>query len=159
MSEKKKTSLLPKVEILIIIVFFLSFLVWAATRCNTTKERYQEEAAVEAATQEAAPPAVDTVRAPEPVRPVRERYTALYITIDGTNLRAEPTLNSEILDQLKLFEEVAFLNEVSDFTEEVNLGKETANEPWVKVKSPKGKVGWVYGACVHYYRYKHPGAE
>lgn len=154
------TAVLPKIEVLIIVVFFLSFMIWAISKCSATKEEYRAEETQEepvAAEPVAAP--VDTV-APEPEpQPIRERYTPLYITIDGTNIRAEPTINSAILDRLNLFDEVVFLNEVSDFTEEISLGKTIANEPWIRVRTKKGKVGWVYGACVHYYKYKHPGAE
>ncbi len=165
MSEKKKSpfSLLPKVELLIILVFFVSFLVWAVSRCNATRDRYQAEME-EAATEESpAATSPDTAATkpppPQPAAPPAERLSRLYITVDNTNLREKPTLDSEVLDQLDLFDEVYFLNEVTDFTEEVNLGKEVTDEPWVKVRSEKGKEGWVYGACVHYYKYKHPGAQ
>ncbi len=59
--------------------------------------------------------------------------------------------------ELKLFEEVAFLNEVSDSTTQLNLGYEITDEPWVKVRHPKGQVGWVYGAGVNYYPKKRGG--
>ena len=51
------------------------------------------------------------------------------------------------------------MNEVTDSTFQINLGKEVADEPWVKVRSKKGHVGWVYGAGVDYYKYKRPGVE
>ena len=47
MSEKKG-SLLPKFEVIIIGIFFISFLAWAATRCSATKKSYQEEIAQDA---------------------------------------------------------------------------------------------------------------
>ena len=49
------------------------------------------------------------------------------------------------------------MNEVTDSTYEVNLGKEKANEPYVKIKTKRGTVGWVYGAGVHYVKKKHSG--
>ena len=55
------------------------------------------------------------------------------------------------------FEQVNFLGEVTDSTTEVNLGYEIANEPWVKVQHTRGKIGWVYGAGVNYYKKKRDG--
>ena len=40
---KKKTSFLPKVEVLIILVFFASFMVWAISKCDATKKSFQDE--------------------------------------------------------------------------------------------------------------------
>ena len=42
--------------------------------------------------------------------------------------------------------------EVTDFKEEIKIGDSLAVAPWVKVKTGEGKEGWVYGACVHYYK-------
>ncbi|MBI1226299.1 MAG: hypothetical protein GC192_13780 [Bacteroidetes bacterium] len=81
----------------------------------------------------------------------------LYVTIDKLKLRKTPGLKGELLGELKLFDEVYYMNEVTDSTYEVNLGKEKANEPYVKVKTKRGTVGWVYGAGVHYVKKKRSG--
>ena len=73
------------------------------------------------------------------------------MTIEGLNLRRAPNLSASIIEKLSLHEEVLFLNEITDSTEQINLGEEVANEPWVKVNY-QGKEGWVYGAGVHFYR-------
>ena len=72
----------------------------------------------------------------------------LYVTIDRLKLRTEPNLKSKTLRRLKLHEKVYFANERTDFKEEINLGLEMAYEPWLKVETLDGKVGWVYGAGV-----------
>ncbi len=74
-------------------------------------------------------------------------------------MRRAPDLNDDVVDEFELFEEVFFLDEVTNFTQEINLGKEVANEPWVRIQSRQGRSGWVYGAGVNYYKKKHPGAE
>jgi Tfp pilus assembly protein PilZ len=74
-------------------------------------------------------------------------------------MRRAPELDAEVIDEFELFEEVFFLDEVTDFTQEINLGKQIVNEPWIKVQSKQGRAGWVYGAGVHYYKKKHPGAD
>ena len=37
---KKKTSVLPKIEFVVIAVFFFSFLMWASSKCRVTQEKY-----------------------------------------------------------------------------------------------------------------------
>lgn len=81
----------------------------------------------------------------------------LYVTIDKLKVRKEPGLKGQLLGELKLFDEVYYMNEVTDSTFEVNLGREKANEPYVKIKTKRGTVGWVYGAGVHYIKKKRSG--
>lgn len=171
----KKASLLPKIEVLILAIFFFSFVVWMVPKCAATKADYQEAEAIEAAenallaedsTEVAdsatAIPAPASTSIPTPVqrrkpipgRPQIEQVTPLYVTLENLNMRTEPRVGAKILDRLSLYEEVVFLNEVTDSTEEINLGKIVANEPWVKVRNKKGQEGWVYGAGVHYYKIK-----
>lgn len=45
-------------------------------------------------------------------------------------------------------EKLIYLNEKSDFTEEVNLRGRVYNEPWLKVKLPGGEIGWVFGGGI-----------
>ena len=171
--EKNAKGLLPKVEIVIVAIFALSFLVWIIPKCGSDRPKTETEpeilqqtdttqentppttnalqdsiAARRARTQ---PPVVTTPNKPEP------QYSRLYIIIDGLNLRTEPGLKSSVLTKLPLFEEVYFLNEVTDSTTELSLGYEKANEPWVKVRTKKGREGWVYGAGVSYYKKKRSG--
>jgi Bacterial SH3 domain len=88
---------------------------------------------------------------------VVQSQTMLYVTIDGLNLRKEPGLKAENIVKLDLYEQVYFLNQKSDYTQEVNLGKELVTDYWVKVKTKSGKTGWVFGAGVHYYKQKRKG--
>jgi hypothetical protein len=167
MSEKGG-SILPKIEIVIMLIFFLSFSIWAMSRCNATREKYRmEEAQEESAagsTLEGTPvveaPA-DSTRPPEPpVSAPPEQFGApLYVTIDGLNMREEPTLKSPVILSLDLYEQVYFMNEVTPFKDSISLGKITAYEPWVKIRHRKGRTGWVYGAGVHYYKMKYPGVQ
>ena len=170
MSKTQKSALL-RFENLILLVFFLSFLVWAVSKCNATKAEYQQYAPPPEQIDESTTPVESTEEIPaettadptpapvETVRTVRERVTPLYITIDELNMRAEPSLESEILAKLTLFEEVIFMNEVTDFQQTISLGLIEATEPWIKVKTQKGKVGWVYGAGVNYYKTKLEGVQ
>ena len=179
----KKKGLLPKVEVLIILVFFLSFIAWAMTKCNATQMLYEEEAVAEEQIEEpddnstadvSAIPNADSDSETATATPSSETASSssstssasdnqdlsrLYITIDKLKLREEPNLESDVILEFPLFERVWFMNEITEFKEEINLGKELANEPWVKVKSKKGHIGWVYGAGVHYHKQKRSGVE
>lgn len=170
--EKKNKMLLPRVEIMIIGIFFLLFLIWAVSRCSSTRKQLAREAeqqAQEQAEYEAnllEKQRLDSIKNSTPTptpaltpRTLGETYTPLYITIDGMNVRSAPSLNSSIVERLNLFDEVQFLNEVTDFREEVTIGEVVTNEPWVKVKTLKGKVGWIYGAGVSYYKTKRQGVD
>lgn len=102
-------------------------------------------------TTSAAKPAADATAQTEP------NLSKLYVTIDKLKVRKTPGLKGELLGELKLFDEVYYMNEVTDSTYEVNLGREKANEPYVKIKTKRGTVGWVYGAGVHYVKKKRSG--
>ncbi len=176
---RKKKSNLPNIEILILLVLLFSFISFAVVRCNKTKASYQEEEAqaqnVDAVAskmdskktiQEEAKKVVSTdvvenkatnsivtKEAPVATTPTEPTVVSrLYVTLEDLNLRTGPHLDSTVLTKLNLFEEVFFMNAVTDFTQTISLGPETATEPWVKVRSRKGHVGWVYGAGVNYYR-------
>ncbi|MEO1409661.1 MAG: SH3 domain-containing protein [Bacteroidota bacterium] len=184
MSKKSTPSSMRfKVEVLVILVFFLSFIIWAVSQCNTSSLLAEYNDPTEASGDEggalaprdsnpedpygtplppnpnasiATNPAAGTPTTSSTTNPSssapNENLSRLYVTIDGLNLRTGPHLDSSIITKLSLFEEVWFMNEVTDSTQKISLGLEIADEPWVKIKHKKGRVGWVYGAGVNYYR-------
>lgn len=176
MTKKKGAGLRIKTEVLIVLVFFLCFIVWAVSKCSDKKQEYlpevteestaevensdslalsetassdrpQAESLQEFPTAEGAAPIIQTVYA-----------TKLYVSIDGLKLRRAPSVDSPFITTLPLFDELTFLNEVSDSTDIISLAEGIiANEPWVRVRHYTGNEGWVYGAGVHYYKMKYPG--
>jgi len=186
---KKKKSILPGLEIMIIIVFFISFMLFAIPRCNKKQMEYASTNAADTPTttdqiEDTLPtnnskpdsilvPATTLAEVPAPVTTAPELQTIpatlpatvtntatrLYVTIDGLNIRSGPSLDSAILNKLVLFEEVHFLNEITPFTEQISLGTTVADEPWIKVQTKRGGEGWVYGAGVYYYKRKYPGMD
>ena len=166
---KNKKGLLPNFEIILVAVFIFSFLVWAVSKCDFS--RPPAPAPVN-------PPAeVDTTRGTDMVRPASDTIpipaqllqpdtllqtitpgnARLFVTIEGLKVRRDPSLQGEVLGQLPLFEQVYFMNEVTDSTYQINLGYETADEPWVRIRTTNGIEGWVYGAGVHFYKRKRRG--
>lgn len=85
------------------------------------------------------------------------KYSTLFVTIDGLKMRKQPGLKGELVAQLDLYEQVYFLNQKSEKTEEISLGYEKVTDHWVKVRTKSGKEGWVFGAGVHYYKMKRKG--
>ena len=173
----KGSGSLVRVEFIVSALILLAILIWGTRSCNRTytearaereaalRQAYldsleQELAAQAAAQPPAAPPGVslDTIRGGS-LQIIRERLTPLYSTIDGLNVRQGPGVQYEVVDRLQLFEEVSFLNEVTDSTEQINLGGITPDEPWVKIRTRKGREGWVYGAGVDFYKRKLEGVE
>jgi hypothetical protein len=80
----------------------------------------------------------------------------LYSTIDGLKVRKEPGLKSTSVDKLKLYEDVSFLSQKTDWEESLSLGYDLppVTDHWVKIRTKRGKEGWVFGAGVHYYKMK-----
>ncbi len=172
MSKKEPTSkktvqskgVLPKMELLIIIVFFMSFIIWAMSKCGETQAAYAQEeddTQTEKTTKEQpkekekAVVVTKDTSAKEVVKkavPTPEKVTILYVVLDGLKLRKGPHLDSSIVRTIPIDKEVYFLNEVTKFKQEINLGDRVALEPWVKVRTYSGHEGWVYGAGVHYFK-------
>lgn len=162
-SKEKKDllKLLPSIEILIVLVFFVSFILVMLPRCERKKTELQAKAEKEAI---ATTTILDSISPPiAPKTPALKlnspatvtKRTILYVTIAGMNLRDKPTLSSTVVQKMPLYEQVYFMDEITEFTQELELfeGYET-DEPWIKVKTKEGRVGWLYGAGVHFYRKK-----
>ncbi len=75
----------------------------------------------------------------------------VYVITSTLNLRDEPGLAGKILDSLSTGEELYFLDEKTEWTEEIELSRKVFKDHWVKVRTESGTEGWVFGAFVHYY--------
>jgi hypothetical protein len=156
-------GLLPKFEIFTIVVLFIFAVVIIGKKCKSMESRFEPPTSEVVEEQKSAVDTlnVDTLVAVDPNKKQEPfnfwEYSRLYITIKNLNMRKTPDLNGDLITKLELFEEVFFLNEVTDSTFQINLGYEIANEPWVKIKTKKGQEGWVYGAGVNYYKKKRRG--
>lgn len=182
-----KKSFLPSFDVIFIGVFFAFFLMWMVPRCMETKSNLQKETDGVRAQIDSLDKvmdsllikpkvvnAIDTTKVTLPGATTTTIPTGasktpigsltpgdlpgkLYITINNLKLRKWPHLDSVVIATLPLYEEVFFLDEVTEFTQQISLGYEIADEPWVKIRTKKGKDGWVYGAGVHYYKKKRDG--
>lgn len=168
--------MLPKIEILIIGGFFVLFMVWAVSKCSATQQAYEEQAQEEAlengredSLREAGmigdyvplDTAMKLLKEPKAAQePVGTTIsTPLYVITPALNMRTGPGLRFKILERLELYDELQFLGEVTDTTQRIDLGAFSAEKPWVKVRASSGKEGWVFGACVDYYKHELKGVE
>lgn len=79
----------------------------------------------------------------------------LYIIVDSLKLRAKPKLDSNFIRYLVYDEMVFDMGEQTDATQTIRYSaEEVRTEPWVKIRTEKGEVGWVFGAGVGFYRKK-----
>jgi len=163
--KKKEKDVIPNMELALIAMFFLSFVIWTVSKCTVTQAKYEEEAtsvdintakkdSIATANAQAIKAAATKAKAPsvKKTRTVIKEVTKLYVVLDRLKLRKGPTRDSAIVYQFKLNDQVTFLEQVTDFTEKINIGTKIADEPWIKVRGQGGHEGWVYGAGVHYYR-------
>lgn len=94
---------------------------------------------------------------PKTAEPAAKSGTTLYVTIEGLKVRKEPGLKGETIEQLALYAPVTFLNQKTEWTQEISLGYEKVTDHWVKIRTAAGKTGWVFGAGVHFYKMKREG--
>lgn len=72
----------------------------------------------------------------------------LYTIVDKLRLRKTPGSKGQVLEQLKEGVPVIFMNEKTDYTEKIKLRDEWYEEPWLKIKSASGNIGWVFGGAL-----------
>lgn len=105
-------------------------------------------------------------REPEP-RPIEQladstqlqakaaKLRPLYIVVDSLKLRASPKLDSNFIRYLTYDELVFDMGEQTESTQTIRYSAdEVRTEPWVKIRTETGEVGWVFGAGVGFYRKK-----
>jgi hypothetical protein len=125
----------------------------APTQYNSTLRQPGAQAERPAATTPAAPATKTTPKAAEPAK----AGSTLFVSIDGLKVRKEPGLKGETIEELALYTPVTFLNQKTEWTQEISLGYEKVTDHWVKIRTASGKTGWVFGAGVHFYKTKRSG--
>ncbi|MDZ7880046.1 MAG: SH3 domain-containing protein [Saprospiraceae bacterium] len=81
--------------------------------------------------------------------------SALYVLINGLNVRTKPELRAKSLGKLKLHDQVSFMQEVTDAAQTVRLADGTTiSKPWFKIRTKRGTIGWVHGSGVDFYKRK-----
>ena len=77
-----------------------------------------------------------------------DRRPRLKIAVEQTDLRSEAGEKSQAISILKRGQTVRDAGEISPFFSEIELDGHPFLEPWVKVETENGTVGWVFAAAV-----------
>mgnify|MGYP000070300524 CR=1 FL=1 len=77
--------------------------------------------------------------------------TRIYTWVDRLRMRELPDTKSGVIKELSAGDPLIYLKEKSDFTQKITLRGVAFDEPWLKVKTSDGKIGWVYGGGVKFY--------
>lgn len=89
----------------------------------------------------------------QPQQPTTTTTTStqqLYVHEPSLNVRTEPNLTAKSLGTLSFGASVTYLSKTSD-TQELSVGAKTVDEPWFKIRTKRGTIGWVYGGYVKFY--------
>ena len=164
MKKKKKTGLLSfsRLESLLIIALSIVFLFWAGLKCKNSKmDLLSPKPKTEASPERINPnPSPKTKTLPDTKRPSntevislpKQTSIPLYVHVDSLKVRIAPHLDSAIVTKIPLGQSIEYLNERTEFKQQINMNNIVHNEPWIKVKTKKGQVGWVYRAGVEFYK-------
>jgi len=78
----------------------------------------------------------------------------VYAWVDKLRMRAEPDTKSDVVAEISEGAALTYLEEKTDFTQQITLRGKAFDEPWLKVSTTEGKEGWVYGGGVKFYQPK-----
>lgn len=75
--------------------------------------------------------------------------TAFTVNVAGLRLREQEGPDAPVIRSLQQGEQLYDLQQVSDYTTQITLRGITFDEPWLKVRTEQGEIGWVYGGALH----------
>ncbi|CAA6827682.1 MAG: Unknown protein [uncultured Thiotrichaceae bacterium] len=84
----------------------------------------------------------------KPVEAVQSGSIDIKVILNTVNMRAEPSMNSEVISKLAKDENITWLEQISETTSPVKLRGVRYNDPWLYVNTKDGVKGWVYAATV-----------
>jgi len=96
----------------------------------------------------------DTNNSADSVAAMTPTTVTVYAWVDKLRMRTEPDTKSAIVAEIPEGGAMTFLDEKTDFTQQITLRGKLHDEPWLKVKTTEGKIGWVYGGGVKFYEPK-----
>ncbi len=73
-----------------------------------------------------------------------------YTLLENTRLRDAPGTEGKELLQLAKNTPLIDLGEVSSFSTPITLQGVAYNEPWLNVRAPNGRTGWIYAGAVRF---------
>ena len=77
-----------------------------------------------------------------------ESDEALYAWVDKLNIRNQKGTKAKVIGNVSSKDKLVYAGEKSDKNDVIVLRGKAYDEPWLKVKTPDGKEGWVFGGAV-----------
>ena len=96
----------------------------------------------------------DTNISNDSLAPVVDNTVTVYAWVDKLRMRTAPDTKSDVVAEIPEGGAMTYLEEKTDFTQQITLRGKSYDEPWLKVKTKEGKIGWVYGGGVKFYQPK-----
>jgi len=76
--------------------------------------------------------------------------SAIKINKPFWRLRTAPGSLGKVIRELEPGEVIQDLGEVTDYFTPLTIQDKTYHEPWLKVQTQKGEIGWIYGAVLNF---------
>ena len=76
----------------------------------------------------------------------------VWTVTSDVKLRGTPGLDGKLLGKIPKGIQLTYLNIKTDKTQRLTIDGIEQDEPWLKVRTPRGTVGWVYGGVVRFYK-------
>ena len=138
-----------KIEIVVIVTLLLLLIVWLVPRCGGGNKNSVNTPVDSLATQSTPQ---QTNEQTQNTSIANTGVGKVFASADTLNVRAQPYLNSPVIDRIMRGNEMFFIGQKSDFKQKIRLEGIDYNEPWVKIRTQEGKEGWVFGGGVRFYK-------
>ena len=74
----------------------------------------------------------------------------LIVSVNNLRMRSQPSLEGEVIELLSLGSQLSYTKMKSSYTMQITLNNKEIEDYWYKVRTEKGKLGWVHGCCVNF---------
>ena len=135
--------------------FGLILLLFFFTACdNLTQNTGDQQAETSTAEGENPPPGSNTNsttandQSPNADQTSGKNPEMLFAWVDNLRIRAEPNTNATVVTTIKENTPLIFTGEQTKEKQKITLRNVEYDEPWLKVKTSAGEVGWVFGGAV-----------
>jgi hypothetical protein len=138
---------LRPIEMIGIGLLVFAALIYGVSKCSGDKKSPKENAKTNETEQLPSDPKSDALR------------RSLYVSMDSLRMRRAPHKDSTAVKILGYGEELTDMGEYQN-EQTIKISPEySVTEPWVKVKTSDGRIGWVFGGGVRPYPKNKPAPQ
>ena len=81
--------------------------------------------------------------------PEQLKETQYYVWLPILLVRSEPNQKASVISKLKKGDNIKYLGVKTQLKERINIRGKEFEEPWMKIETPDGLEGWVFGAGIN----------